>query len=318
MHHIDNLGTDTFDLCFLKTGIHRGMVLEPLRVPANDFRPAARFLVPEIGNSLPAGLQTQRIPVCFYEAVRIINLGIRIFHPANTVIIPLGKVSAAVIIHQLENVLPLTFIFRHFRRFLQTFDHLLQRLGIQPAYPADSFLQLPFRFDQAGVQPVRQRMPDRLGMRLLVGGTLMGIKRLRLLGAHALIVIAGGCLQQTQYGIQIDPLGIQARVEQHRNQEFRQFRFAPYPCQPDSVLLVCQGVRQLGNLSQDRLHVGSFHQVNEIIPAETGLEFVARIMMMHAVAEPDPFQEDHESTEAFRIPVSGISPVNGFQYPFNQ
>ena len=83
----DDIGRDALDNGFAETGIHRGMILEPLGIPTDGLRTFGSLFVNIFDKSLPGAFQSQRITIDLNESVDEINGRIMLFQPFNTIFI---------------------------------------------------------------------------------------------------------------------------------------------------------------------------------------------------------------------------------------
>ena len=213
--HGDHFRGDTFYFFFLKTLVHRRMVLEPLRVFADDFCTLRRFPIDEVRNRLPACFHAQRVAVCLRKAVDKVYFRRKVFHPEDGIGIERFEVACTVIFDQLLDNGSLCVILGKGHGLLQLVDDAFNRLRIQSAYFPDLFNELAVYLSQPTVEAVGDS-------HRIVRVTHAGIEIFRFfLCDAALIVIICRSQKDIAFTALYGPFGHHLRIEDDRRDFFK-------------------------------------------------------------------------------------------------
>ena len=108
---VDDLGRHAAAQRLLEAGIHRRMVLKPLRVPAQGLCSSGGLVVGIVDVAFPARFQSQRVAIHLGEAIGEIHFALGLLHPQDGVGVEDGQVARLVELDELayDALLPLVF-----------------------------------------------------------------------------------------------------------------------------------------------------------------------------------------------------------------
>ena len=269
---VDDLGGNSLDLCLPESRIHRGMILEPLRVGAQRLGAGRCHGILEVHVAFPGTLPPERIVVVFDESVDEIHLPEGILHPFNIEGIPGAEIAGAVIFHQQAEGPGLDLILGDSLGFLQLLADLLDGRSIDAADLPGQLHNLALFLDNLGIEAIRN------GMRVLRLHN-PGIIALHLGAGDAVVEIDGRELDNVAGSLGRTPLRIDGGV--------------------------VDDVQQALIRLPDRLH-----QRGEIFASAFREELILGIVVMNAVGEEQPFGIIGEPEEFLAFPVALIPHEN--------
>ena len=252
--HVDDLGRYAFDFFLLEAGIDRRVVLEPLGVAADEFRPFRSLAVAIVHDAFPGSLAAEGIVVILDEAVDEIHVAVRISHPADVVLVPHTQVARPVVFNEFVDVFLLQVVLGEGACSFQVTDDHLEGRAVDTAHLPDLFHDLAVFLHHFAVEAIAD------GVR--IGRVFhLRIEIVDFFCVDVIIEIHGRCLHQVFLRALILQCGVQVRIEDHILEENHALGFRTY----------------------------GLHQALQIRFRAAGDDFVVGIVMMDAVAEEHAF-----------------------------
>ena len=268
----DYIGCNALHLRLAEAGIHRRMVLKPLRILADGLRALGGLQVLVFHDSLPGTFQSQRVAIYLDESVDEIHHALVLLHPGDAISVEIHEITCAIELHeQVDNVL-LSLILGIFLSLEQPGYDFPDGLTIKTIFLPNQFHHLAVALGELGIETIRWRSS-------VVGVLHLGIEPLHFLLGHILIEVAGRSLHQVLAIRLVHALRHHLGVEDHGYQQSEQVFLA------------------LSTLQRQFRLVDVLHQFIEEFLRESRLEFLAAIMMMDAAGEPYSLQINLESLE---------------------
>ena len=283
----DYVGSNALHLRLAETGIHRRMVLKPLRILTDGLRALGSLQVLVFHDSLPGTLQSQRVAIYLYESVDEIHHALVLLHPGDAISVEILQITRAIELHEQVNNVLLSLVLGIFLCLEQPGYDFPDGLTIKTIFLPNQFHHLSIALGELGIESVRRRGG-------IVGILHLGIESLHFLLGHILIEVAGRSLHQVLAIRLVHALRHHLRVEDHGYQQSEQVFLA------------------LSTLQRQFRLADVLHQFIEEFLRESRLEFLAAIMVMDAAGEPYSLQINLESLELLTFADSLIRSISAF------
>ena len=118
------------------------MVLEPLCVLADEFRPLRSLRILEVHESFPCRLASERVGVVLDESVHEVNCSKCVIHPHHVKVIPCLEVTCVVIFDEQSDILLLSVILSDGGGLLKFDAYLLEGRTVESPYLRHFFIDL--------------------------------------------------------------------------------------------------------------------------------------------------------------------------------